>query len=565
MTTRKSWLLTIIFLAVFGFTLGVICLFELNVPLEGILKQHRVSQLLINIAMSGIILFWAATVIIATVMFHRKLALSPERYKIAIGMILLLGILAGGFFTLLVFTNNDLVATFKGSQLRKDDKFMIGPYPEEERLQLLKKEGCQGVISLLSPTIPFEKILLDREIQAGEKIGLQMYSFPMLPWISGNENSLRGIKELVEKEKGPFYIHCYLGKHRADLVISTLTGENRTYLNPDRLENGRLYYYQDGRIILGPFPNDEEWFHLVKRGQVKEVISFLDPDNSEEARLIEKEKDICAECGVELKLLPVRLQGNQVSGLTALLDQVGTTDNKVFIHGFKSDVRFKLLDASLRSGIAASTGQVFPEQFGGGKIYSVHPNLVLGPEPNDVENGFLQTSGFTRVTISMENNLSPPATCSSILSQLGKNGTFYVSGFKSEKELELIKKVLLARFYGIDSIDMKISSQSVTKMGRYLFVGLRPDQEELKALAMLGINTILYPQKATAKPDQSWGEAQKLVEEQGLKFQTVQYEPGNVSEIIAIANRDNNPCYLVAGSRERAEMAQDIDAAKLIN
>ncbi|MDD2621380.1 MAG: hypothetical protein PHC92_12040, partial [Syntrophomonadaceae bacterium] len=300
MTSRKSWLLTLTFLAVFGFTLGVVCLFKVNVPVEEILKQKNVSQFLINIVMSTIILVYAVIVITMTVVFHRLLAFNAQRFKIAVGTLLLLAIMSGSFFALLI-TNNELVATFKGYQQKKDNKFMIGPYPEEERLHLLKKEGYQGVISLLSPTIPFEKILLEREKQAGEKIGLNIYSFPMLPWISGNEKSLKGIKELVEKEKGPFYIHCYLGKHRADLVLTTITGEIKTYLYPDVLENGRLYYYQDGRIILGPFPDDEEWFHLVKRGQVKEVISFLDPDISEEALLIEKEKNICAESGVELK------------------------------------------------------------------------------------------------------------------------------------------------------------------------------------------------------------------------------------------------------------------------
>jgi protein tyrosine phosphatase (PTP) superfamily phosphohydrolase (DUF442 family) len=499
-----------------------------------------------------------------TVLFHRKIAARSEMHRRVIALLVFLTACSGGIFYMLLTTDNSVVKAWQGTSLQQNGKFVIGPYPEEERLIQLKKEGFQGVISLLSPTIPFENILLEREIQAGEKIGLRIHSFPMLPWISGNENSLNGIKELVEKEKGPFYIHCYLGKHRADLVITTLTGEMKTYLYPDKLENGQLYYYQEGRIILGPFPDDEEWFHLVKRGQVNEVISFLDPDIPEESRLIEKEKNICAESGIDLKFVTMRFQDDQLTGLAELLNQVNATSNKVFIHGNISINRTKIIDATLRSGMAVSAGPSFQEYWAGGEVYSVNPALILGPIPNDVESAWLKTRGFNCITISLERDLIPPAIAGNIMSHLdGNKGAFYVSGFKTEQEMELTRNILVARMYGLDSIDLKISNQTVTKMGRYLFIGLMPDQEELKTLASLGINTVVYPQKANAKPDNTLSEFQKTVENLGLNFQTVLYEPGNATGIIAIASRDNNPCYVVSDSRERAEMAQDIDAARL--
>jgi hypothetical protein len=561
---RKSWLLTVVFLGALGFPLGVLCLFYVNIPLEAMMKDRMVAQVYINIAMSAIILIYVGIVVMVTVLFHRKIAARSEMHRRAIVLLVFLTACSGGIFYMLLTTDNSVVKAWQGTSLQQNGKFVIGPYPEEVRLIQLKKEGFQGVISLLSPTIPFENILLEREIQAGEKIGLRVYSFPMLPWISGNENSLNGIKELVGKEKGPFYIHCYLGKHRADLVITTLTGEIKTYLYPDRLENGRLYYYQEGRIIMGPFPDDEEWFHLVKRGQVKEVISFLDPDIPEEARLIEKEKNICTESCIDLKIVTMRFQDDKLGGLSELLDLVNATPNKVFIHGYQSINRSRLIDASLKSGTAVSTATGFPEQFSGGKVYPVHPALILGPVPGAIESDSLKNLGYNSFNISQESDMVPPAIAGKILSHVeGNKGAFYISGFKTEQQMELIRNILVARMYGIESIDIKISNQTVTKMGRYLFIGLMPGQEELKALASLGINTVVYPQKANAKLDNTLSQFQNTVEDMGLNLQTVFYEPGNATGIIAIASRDNNPCYVVSDSRERAEMAQDIDAARL--
>lgn len=565
MPGRKNWILTFIFFGAFGFALGVACLFLVNVPVEEILKRQKISQVLINVAMSGIVLIWAGVVITATLAFHRHIALMPERRRLGIALLFLLIVIAGGIFALLLSTDNKIVATFRGSQVQRGSKFMIGPYPEEERLRQLKQEGYEGVISLLSPTIPFEKLLLDREMQAGEKIGLRMYSFPMLPWISGNESSLNGIKELVEREKGPFYIHCYLGKHRADLVASTLTGASKNYLYPDGLERGRLYYYQDGRVILGPYPSDEEWFHLVRRGQVQEVISYLDPGIPEEALLIEKETKICAESGLEFKLLPVRVQGNQVTGLAEVLTQVIASKNKVFIHGYGVDIKSKIIDASLHSGIAISTLSSFTSIIKGGKTYPINQNLILGPDPDVTEIAMLKVIGFNCIAISRESSLTPAATAKAIITDIvGKKGAIYISGFKSEKDMELIQRILLARFYGIDSMNLKVSGQDITVMGRSLFIGLMPNSEELNVLALQGIATILYPQEDDVKPDQSLGESQRMVEAQGLNFQLVRFEAGNVNDILEAVSRDYNPCYIAADSRVRMEIAQDVDSAKLI-
>lgn len=77
------------------------------------------------------------------------------------------------------------------------ERLAFGGYPDAEKLQELKSQGYDGVITLLNPSIPFEKVLLEREMENGKQVGIPIHSFPMLPWISENGDSLQGIERLV--------------------------------------------------------------------------------------------------------------------------------------------------------------------------------------------------------------------------------------------------------------------------------------------------------------------------------------------------------------------------------
>ena len=79
-----------------------------------------------------------------------------------------------------------------------------------------------------------------------------------------------------------FYIHCYLGKHRVDLVRQTVAPGEATEEHeplPDAFERGRLAVFGEEEVILGPYPTDEEWFDFVLRRDVEEVVSTLNPNN----------------------------------------------------------------------------------------------------------------------------------------------------------------------------------------------------------------------------------------------------------------------------------------------
>lgn len=104
---------------------------------------------------------------------------------------------------------------------------IIGPYPEKRDLKKLKeKQGVTVVISLLDPSIPFEKSLLEKEKEITEKLGLKLFNFPLGYFHLRSEKNQQVVEEIIQfiksypKEK--FYIHCYLGKHRIELVRERL-------------------------------------------------------------------------------------------------------------------------------------------------------------------------------------------------------------------------------------------------------------------------------------------------------------------------------------------------------
>jgi hypothetical protein len=59
---------------------------------------------------------------------------------------------------------------------------------------------------------------------------------------------------------------------------------------PYRFERGQVETYDGERIILGPYPTEEEWFEYVLRRDVNEIVFTLDPDNPDDAPWIEEER-----------------------------------------------------------------------------------------------------------------------------------------------------------------------------------------------------------------------------------------------------------------------------------
>jgi len=357
----KQWSLAGLFLLSFGFTGGVLFLLAFLVPFERWLTGMDLSQSTIDPIMAALTIGWGVMSVVATAVFWR-LSLSQRRnLPLALGA---LGVtFAASFITFYFLLDTDLMVAVGelSEETLETERLTFGSYPDAQRLEELKDQGYDGVITLLNPNIPFEKVLLQREKENGRAVGIPVHSFPMLPWISENNDSLEGIQALVGGGGNRYYIHCYLGKHRVDLVKRTLgsagslSGKREPL--PESLERGRLVTYEDERILLGPYPTDAEWLDVVLRRDVKEIVSTLDPQNPQDARWIEKERRIAQDNDLIFTLKPLDASSPEPAAVRRVADYVRSTDHTVYLHDFLDAERLRALDSALRETPSENEGQ----------------------------------------------------------------------------------------------------------------------------------------------------------------------------------------------------------------
>ena len=149
--------------------------------------------------------------------------------------------------------------------------FEFGPYPDKEKLNQLKKEGYNGVVSLLHPmVVPAEPVLLNKELKIAKSLGLKVISIPMLPWISENEEAIGKIKKLAQTAKGKYYVHCSLGRDRAGVFKKIIETENQQILIKSSIKHNQItvekpfergsVYVLSKDIYFTSYPTDEELF-----------------------------------------------------------------------------------------------------------------------------------------------------------------------------------------------------------------------------------------------------------------------------------------------------------------
>ncbi len=346
-------ILALVFLATLGFAGGVLYLLFFLVPFEQWLVDSGVSQDTIDVVLDVLILSWVLLGFLLTLLYARLFLRRGGNLLGALSVAFVSVAAAVGVFFLML--DNDLLAAAGqlGQQSTEEgQRIVFGPYPDAERLAELEDEGYDGVIALLSPKVPFERVLLEQEKDNGKEADIRVYSRPMLPWITGNEASLEAIKALATQKDKQFYIHCYLGKHRVDIVRQELEAEapdptEREVDLPYRFERGRVITYEGERIILGPYPTQEEWFEYVLRRDVDEVVSTLDPDNPDDAPWIEEERKIAEDNNLKFTLMPLDPQSPDPAAARKVVRHVKNAEGKVYVHDFLDAERFEALERGL--------------------------------------------------------------------------------------------------------------------------------------------------------------------------------------------------------------------------
>jgi len=230
----------------------------------------------------------------------------------------------------------------------KGHSFTFGPYPTEERIIQLKEQGYTDVISLLNPiVVPFEWKLFDEEKKNAEAIGLHFIHIPMVPWISENENAILKIKEIAQHGKGKYYIHCYLGKDRINVVKRVLeqyqTSVSSVDVQAGRNLEGKTFFERgaitklDTTVYFIPYPTDEEYLGYILSGRIKYVISLMDTSIAANKEWIAKERKITGVYQMPFEILSMRADSIDTQKMTDAVHYVQKLPKPVVIHDFRSD------------------------------------------------------------------------------------------------------------------------------------------------------------------------------------------------------------------------------------
>lgn len=234
------------------------------------------------------------------------------------------------------------------SIMMENKSFTFGPYPTEERMIQLKEEGYTDVISLLNSTVvPFEGKLFDDVKNIAENVGLRIIHIPMVPWVSENEDAIIKMKEIAKHGRGKYYIHCYLGKDRINVVKRVLEQYNAVVSSIDvqasRTLNGKESFERgaitklDTAVYLIPYPTDEEYLGFILSGSIKYVVSIMDTSIVENGEWIAKEKKITNVYQMPFEILSMRADTIDTLKMLDVVGYVKKLPKPVVVHDFRSD------------------------------------------------------------------------------------------------------------------------------------------------------------------------------------------------------------------------------------
>ncbi|WP_332646491.1 hypothetical protein [Lysinibacillus sp. 54212] len=382
-----------ILLSTLGVGGGIFFLLFAVVPIEETYVQRGWSQYRIDGIMKYYVFGWVIFGFIMSFLYYYFI-LKKDRWITS--TLLMLSSIALCISGLAYFLNtgSSVVQASQG-EIEVGERFTFGPYPEKENLELLKEQGYDGVITLLSPTLPIEKPLLDKEIKAGEEADIEIISMPMLPWVGDNTETLNQIKELISQDDKRYYVHCYLGRHRVDVVKQLVNEESGgeydlLVLQPTSFERGDLVYDEENEVLIGPYPTDEEWFTRIRRGEVKEVVSLL---KSEQSDWLQKEQQTASEMDMAFRHFPIGETYTRAQ-LQEAVDYVKSLDHKAFVHSLLHDNKIKEFEALYSWGNA-----IFPLKDAanvGVTANLVGARLMVGLQPTNEQQAQLSALGIER-------------------------------------------------------------------------------------------------------------------------------------------------------------------------
>ena len=545
-----------IFLSTLGVGGGIFFLLFAVVPIEQVFTDRGWSQFKIDNIMKYFVIGWVVFGFIMSFIYY-FLVVKKDRWLLswllAVSTVMLT--FAGLYYFL--NTGSGIVQSSQGDVV-EGERFTFGPYPEKEDLINLKERGYDGVITLLSPTLPIEKPLLDKEIRSAEEAELEVHALPMLPWVGDNTQSIEKVKELIAQDDKKYYVHCYLGRHRVDVVKQVVNEElgedlyELRFLQPTTLERGSLFYFPDQLALVGPYPTEEEWFTRINRGEVKEVVSLLKDKQGSEWP-VKEEKTV-----TELQMIytPMPLpEEPTLDAVRQVADYVQTLDHRVYVHDFTNSTAVAMLETYLDWGTTL-TGTL-PPTLQCGKSEWVGRKMVVGCQPEKVERDRLRKLGITDfirlegLELTEQYRLIKEA-------KKQKNLTYLVAG----KQQQQVKRLATGLLYGSDQRgkefeEIAFVNGQAKKHERNLLVGPILEPEEYETFATVyGAAQIIFLQSPSTSSDEEVQRVKDLAASHHIEVEVVLMTTGYEEQLIPLLDHESGLNYIMTD----ASLTADVNA-----
>jgi phytol kinase len=289
-----------------------------------------------------------------------------------------------------------------GGETADGAHFTFGPYPDEDRMRDLRGEGYTAIVTLLHPAvIPFEPELLKTEEQAAARAGIELIHLPMLPWVSDNTESLDRVRALARARRGRYYVHCYLGMDRVQVVRRIVDQESAgvdtgsvTAAMPigsvDLWGRGAVLHL-DGRVHVTPFPSDEEFLRFLVAGNTR-LVSLLDDKDPDDRDWIAKERGIVERYRIPYTSLPLSTQHYDPRAVLKAAQVVRGLPGTMVVHDFLPPASGKSAAAeafaqAYRSGRPPLPASLFADPLAAGAARVIAPHVAIGPRPAPAEFG----------------------------------------------------------------------------------------------------------------------------------------------------------------------------------
>ena len=211
-------------------------------------------------------------------------------------------------------------------------EFIFGAYPDDAKLDSLKKAGVTAVISLQHPGVVIEREGISAERDATRNLHLQFIQAPMLPWVSDNEESLEKLRQIARHGKGKYFVHCGLGRDRVNVAKRIIEAEGIKIARsadiktatgfadrPDPFERGSLAHLESGKWLI-PYPNKHEMFGFILGGQAGRVVSLLDATDPQQAAWNADMEKLLKEYAIPFVMRP--LPDNDVARATDIAKEI---------------------------------------------------------------------------------------------------------------------------------------------------------------------------------------------------------------------------------------------------